>query len=541
MLARRLVVAIAALVAGLTACGGDDDPTTRADAPTEDQSQEPSDTPTVDAPSTPFTVGPAPEGYALVSAGEGTVAQEWGSDSFGTDEPFTVLAPEGAADGTADDGSTGDGSSAAVDPDVVDPDAVVLVSVTGFEGYQGGLDQAVGGSPAGTELTDVDGRDARFVPATGPTEDWPDGRWADLVVDHGDDLAVRVTAPDATRDELEAVHAAVVPAEDHARAPSVPEPPAGLEVVGSVDVVGVLAAGGVSVDVRDSGPGPVGAHGVGWQTAAEDRLAVLTLPPDTVDLDTLAAVPSGAAARWSDQTVARRADGHVVLETVVPEDDFNARYESRSVWTIAEDGGVVVAAAAGESTPDEGTLLALVRSVEPTDQATWDAFVTDVGGGPGFHADPGRTELARGTAPDGREWLLQDQEPDDAGQGVTSVGPSWAVDPCLKVDDGSRACPTAQSRNAVSEVSTTGEDEEPTLHHVIVTTIDPAVDHLAVTTDGVTERVEFVPVPGTDQRAAVVVGEGYQVRQCATDASEVDGPRTIVLADAAGEVVACPS
>lgn len=67
----------------------------------------------------PFAVGLVPRGFRPVSAGSGNKRQAWGDDSFGTDEPFTVLRGDG--------------------------DSVMVVSTTGFEGYQGNLGSGVGG------------------------------------------------------------------------------------------------------------------------------------------------------------------------------------------------------------------------------------------------------------------------------------------------------------------------------------------------------------------------------------------------------------
>ncbi|MGH9286743.1 MAG: hypothetical protein ACRD0V_00340 [Acidimicrobiales bacterium] len=74
--------------------------------------------------SSPFSVEQPPEGYQLVLAGRGDIPQTWSSDSFGDDEPVTVLAPPG------------------VDPNGPE---IVTVSLTGYAGFQGELDQAVAG------------------------------------------------------------------------------------------------------------------------------------------------------------------------------------------------------------------------------------------------------------------------------------------------------------------------------------------------------------------------------------------------------------
>ncbi len=58
----------------------------------------------------------------------------------------------------------------------------------------------------------------------------------------------------------------------------------------------------------------------------------------------------------------------------------------RTVWLEAPWGDVVVVAGDGPSPPSAAELLALAASVQPTDEATWDAFVVRANGGPGLHA-----------------------------------------------------------------------------------------------------------------------------------------------------------
>lgn len=148
----------------------------------------------------------------------GTAAGDWGSDSSGTVEPYSVLSPDGRAD----------------HPDVV------LVAITGFEGYEGGLAQASMGYLAeGRQDLRIDGADAVYAPAA---DDARGTRWADLVVVRGEDLAVRVSSPEASLEELAAVAARVGVPTDRTQAPVVPDPPTGFRLVGSVHVDGVLAA-----------------------------------------------------------------------------------------------------------------------------------------------------------------------------------------------------------------------------------------------------------------------------------------------------------
>lgn len=511
---RRCWVAGALAAALLVGCGADersavaDPPTDTTDAPAQAHD---------DRPSPPFTVDAVPEGFVLRAVGEGTGTQGWGEDCCGSDEPYTVLSPDGTG---------------------ADPDAVVVVSVTGFEGYEGGLDQASGGYTRDDLESDaVDGRPARFIGAQPATADLPP-QWADLVVDHGDGLAVRVTSPLATREDLEAVHARVTPAADRGLAPGVPEPPPGLEVVGSVDAAGVLA-GRSYLDHLDAGPGPVGAHGIGW-VRGPDELMVMTLPPGAADLSAIAAA-SPHWDRWEDVTVGR-SDDQLVIES---SRSFEPTVE-RSVW-IARDDALVVVVARGEDPPAEEVLVALARSVAPTEEATWDAFVTEANGGPGLRADPGRTELARGTTPDGVDWVLQDTDPAEDPVAVDMAGLSgevvWRVDDCLKVDlpESSRACPQSGWGDGQTRVGSASDVDWIPIDFVLVATLAPTAASLVVVTDGVTETVPLVPVPGSVQRAGVVTGPGYQVTACATQEAPATGPRTVTLVDAAGAPLPCPS
>jgi hypothetical protein len=205
-------------------------------------------------------VGFVPEGYALTIVGRGRGSQYWGDDSEGTHEPFTVLAPEGA--------------------DARGPEAVI-VSVTGFEGYEGGLDQGSSGYVSGQEQRfRLDGRDAIYTPRR--TDLLGEQSWADLVAIRGTDLAVRVTARDATRKQLVELLRRVSPSLYHAQAPTVPDPPAGLRVVGSVDASAVVALERATVEL-----GPQSAHGAAWRQGPAG-LAVVALPGRSADLAALA-------------------------------------------------------------------------------------------------------------------------------------------------------------------------------------------------------------------------------------------------------------
>ena len=460
--------------------------------------------------SSPFTAGPPPAGYEPVVAGTGTQGGEWGEDSTGTDEPYTVLAR---------------GSD------------VVIVSITGFEGYQGGIDQA--SKPYGAEDVEsfaIDGKDARFVPAS--------THWADLVAVRGDDLAVRVTAPDATRDELVEILERVEVGPDRTSAPSVPDPPDGLETVGSVDVDGLVAAGAF-VDPRSSSiPGPASAHGVGWlapgTTIEGQQVAVLTIPEGSVDL---AAVPH-VHRRFASRTVTshdREVAGRPAA--VVEWTDGDEGYGGRSVWVESAWGDVVVVTATGTPPAGEEELVTLAASVQPTDETGWEAFVVEATGGPGLHADEGRTELARGQAGD-LEWLLQNGlspsvSIDDPN--LPATDDPRGVDPCLKLSNRRRVCASNGGGTTDDWIRSAGASDGFPAFVVVSTTREGAA--LRVTTDAAEATVPLVAVPGGGLwgAAAVIDGAGMSICQGPPGMTvpESVAAMRIDLLDAQGAVIGC--
>jgi hypothetical protein len=353
------------------------------------------------APSHAFVPGPAPEGFQLVTAGTGTAEPMWGEDSSGTDEPYTVLERDGA---------------------------VMSVSVSGFEGYQGGLNQASAGyiDESGPEELQVDGADALFAPADGD-------RWADLVVVRGDDLAVRVTAADATRDELVEMSRRTTPSDDRTRAPLV-DPPEGWRVVGSVHTDALLALQARVNLSYDTYPGPEGAHVAGWLSGGVSIVAMI-LPAGAADLDALLAdVP----LPYVDEVAAERVDVNgrpgIALESL----DGNVR---RAVLTTDGTGAMVaiVVASTEEMPPPVEALVELAGSLRPADGQEWEAFQVEAAGGPGLNPDPGTTEITRGRSGD-REWLLQTARADAPSLQVPDPLAGVRPDPCLKLSDRQRAC-----------------------------------------------------------------------------------------------------
>jgi hypothetical protein len=341
-IARGRAVGVALLIGFVgVACGDDAGTTLPVAAP-------------VEAPS-PFAAGPVPPDLELelVAAGTGGRASPWGSDANGTDEPFTVLAPEGAA---------------ATDP------RVVVVSSTGFAGYEGGLSQA---SPTTRETAQpftLDGRDAIFAAAG--RRAGPDAEWADVVVRHGDDLALRARSRGASRAELVEVVRQVRPGRDRNAAPTVPDPPRGLHVVGSVDARVVTALQGDA--------NPLGGRGLRWSTGfgvGSTSIAVTTLPPRSAGL---AAIPGFVAfVDWEPTVAAGAIAGRPAwtLHGAYVDQDGDVYAEYRAVVTHTGTGALVVVVARGGTMPTEAEMVALAASVRPATPDEWSGLVGSVASG----------------------------------------------------------------------------------------------------------------------------------------------------------------
>ena len=361
--------------------------------------------------SSPFAVGWVPDGFEPVVAGAGEGRLDWGEDCCGTHEPMTVLAPTGE-DLTADN--------------------AVVVSVTGFGGYQGGLAQAAKGYLGDIEWFRAGGKDAIFTAGDASTG-------AEVVVAVEEDLAVRVDAMGLGRDELAALVAGVRP-QGQVEPPEVAAPD-GYRVVGSADAR-FASALGAGVDERaDGGPGPAGAHGAGWR-AGETGLVVMALPGVSADPAVLFAERSGyeLVHATSELDVGGRRAVH---QTAAQCDGACHRTTSRLVATTPW-GDTLVVEAAGAQVPPSEDLARIAASVEAVDRSTWDAFVVEVSGGPGLHPDEGMTEVARGTH-GGVEWLLQ-ALPNTPGADAWSVqtdvvpGGQHVTDSCLKLSTRKRVC-----------------------------------------------------------------------------------------------------
>jgi hypothetical protein len=535
------------------ACSGDGDDTTTGGGDADDEVRS--------AEASPFAVGTVPAGFALETAGRGTGTQQWGEDSTGTDEPFTVLAPPGVDAG-------GDG--------------VVIVSVTGYAGYQGGLSQAAGGYGSGdAEAFEVGGEPAIYTPA-GADGFGADSGWADLVVSRGDDLAVRVTSAHADRDELVDIAERVEPADDHARAPSVSDPPDGLEVLGSVDAgVGISLSAYVWPD-SDSVPGLGDAYGAGWlsgpaaappDAGAGPSVTVVGPAPPTVEAGpggvpappagseqgtaplpeptslTLVAYPGEAADLGALPALTHLGHGGrivtpltvgglpgVLVESGGPGGDFGSPSASRTVLTYAPWGDLLMAGGSGvpEGVPTADQLAEMLASVSQATPDAWEAFETEAAGGPGLHPDGGAIELERGTVDgaDGEvEWLLQAR--------------SGALDACLKLSTRERACAIGGSSSDGTSLGTGGgiPDRDGGVPEFVLTTIDAPGARLRVTTPEGTAEGTLHPIPDSDLWGGVVFAEGLGTVApiCAGIPEPPDEMTavTIEVLDEAGAVVGC--
>lgn len=485
---RKRVAALVGVLALTVACG--DSPPTPTATDDVPSTTEPDTRP---AESHPFVVTRAvPDGYTLAAAGRGQQEPYWNVDEIGTDEPAVVLSPDGT---------------------IGHPD-LVIVTLTACEFCE--EDWEAGHADTGAELLTVDGSLAQFTPAG--TD--PAGARAILQVHQRDEVMLQIASPDATVDELVAVAAHVAVPADLARPPEVRSVPPGLEVVGSVAADAVHSRFPFRYPNHEA-PGPTSAHAATWRRAgADDELTVMTLPGRSNDIEALVAVSHGP----SSGIEVRLADDHATFESTG---------SGRSVRFPRDDGELVIVASAGTGLIDEDDLVELARSVTLADEATWAAFLVEARGGPGLAPDPGRTELMRGPVGDGREWLLQTQPPGHGNMGGSSGAEPWSVDPCLKLSDGAEACPASESAGPVTFTAAGGA--EAGAPYLIVATRDPALVALRVVVDGTPEIVDLVPVPGTDERAAAVLGAGrYLFDRCAPSPAAAPGPAGVELVTANG-------
>ena len=482
--------------------------------------------------SSPFVVEDPPEGYQLVLAGRGDIRQSWSSDSFGDDEPVTVLVPPGG--------------------DIAGKGAVT-VSLTGYAGFQGGLEQAAVGYPAvQPEEFEIDGQRALYTPP-GVSPAGPHG--ADLVVAVGEDLAVRVGSADGSREELADVAQRVSPQADHLVAPKVPDPADGLEVIGSADADVAITLWARPQPGSDAMPAGARAHTAAWSRLDTDgarisgtsAITVSTLPGTAVSLDALDAAlalrPYGIAATVQEVSVRGRP------AAVVDGGEDAIRF--RAVVTATPGGDALLVVASGGELPDPDVLFDVAASVRPTTPDAWEAFEVEARGGPGLRPDPGAVELERGEA-EGIEWLFQARIDDgsvpslggdiDPSTGRSTTDGEFVIDTCLKLANGPRAClgpgssesSSAKARFVVrARGPLDGGGGFPGF--IMASTDQPAAVMRVSARDGVHEA-QFHELPGGQERGAVVVTDLGGPWICDAQARP---PVVVELLDAAGRSLPC--
>ncbi len=204
-----------------------------------------------------------------------------------------------------------------------------------------------------------------------PTGEVP---WSSLVVDFGDDLAVRVSSPAASRaDLLDVVDEIDLPDADDPNAriapPRVPSPPDGLTVVGSMDARAVLGEMTYAWGAPEM-HGPPGSFVALWLGPGDLELIVQTLPGDSTDLAGIVAAPreQHVEARLID------LDGHgaAIVEST---DADPAPHRERHVWFGAAGGDLIHVVSRGSEPLTLRQLTAVALSVREASDQQWDAVV----------------------------------------------------------------------------------------------------------------------------------------------------------------------
>lgn len=293
-----------------------------------------------------FSVGEVPDGYRAVAAGRGTAMQAWGSDSEYTEEPFTVLAPDGSK-GTA---------------------GAVVVSATGFAGYEGGLAQAGWGYWRDVVETTVDA-DAAVFTAGGTQHRGQGANWADLVVARGDDTAVRVTTRSATEERLADISRAVDTPTSRTAPPTLGRTVSGLEVVGTADANAVLALSAFVRPDLDAVPGPRSAHSRGW-SGSTSNLAVMTLPGRSADIRALEV--SAVFSRFRSVDVGEvTIGGRPALTLDYDNGPGDGTYRRRTVAVVTNWGDLLLVTSYGTEPAPMAALVEMAGSVRPISVAAW--------------------------------------------------------------------------------------------------------------------------------------------------------------------------
>jgi hypothetical protein len=197
-------------------------------------------------------------------------------------------------------------------------------------------------------------------------------------------LAVHVSRGEATRDELADIARLVEPAADRLEAPEVPEPPDGLELVGSADAdVAISLVGSPprpsSTDLPAGERGHVAVWAAGdadeaW-SAQEGIVKVVTLPGQALDLPALGAAlgPPGAypEPHLEERRIADRPGMIYEMEGGL-----------RAALTYTAGGDLLMVVAMGEDDlPNADELVDMAASVEASNDDDWNRLVTQVRGG----------------------------------------------------------------------------------------------------------------------------------------------------------------
>ena len=229
----RVAAVLLAVLLVSSGCGDESERDDRAAGPRPGTEADATAAPT----SSPFAVDAVPAGWIPVGAGRGTYGGDWGSDTTGSTEPFTIVAPE-------DETPTSDN--------------VVEVAYTALDG-----------------MVEIDeprfSDDDRYGPPS-------------LLVPAGDRTYLQASGVGRSRDELEQIIEGAQPV-DEVTAPEV-EPLPGWDVVGSVDTDAILALGAGVHAWSDVVPGPPSGHAYGW-VRPDGELSVVSIPGDRVDLEAL--------------------------------------------------------------------------------------------------------------------------------------------------------------------------------------------------------------------------------------------------------------
>ena len=186
--------------------------------------------------------------------------------------------------------------------------------------------------------------------------------------------------------------------------------------------------------------------------------------------------------------------------------------------------------------PDDDVLVALAASVEPVDEATWDAFVTEATGGGALAPDvvvravlPGHDARRARVAPPHRLRLR-------GRRGAARSAWPAASGPAPRATPGGGGGGVWTAR---------GEDRSSDLSFVILATDRPEAVSVRVTTTQEVVEAPLVVGPDGTQRVAVVFVAPVDVPSCRPASRSTAGgrgwsPIAVQILDAAGAVVECP-